>query len=93
MISHHAQVKVIGINGQVSLGKEFAGKMVVVEQVEKGTWIIKCGEFIPDSEKWLHQSGNIEKIDKALDWAAKNHPLDNFNEIISGIENDADHKN
>ena len=63
MISHHAQVKVIGINGQVSLGKEFAGKMVVVEQVEKGTWIIKCGEFIPDSEKWLHQSeGKFGKI-------------------------------
>jgi putative transposon-encoded protein len=41
---HQRQVKTIGSNGQISLGKEFAGKMVLVEQIEEGTWIIKCGE-------------------------------------------------
>jgi len=87
---HHQQVKTIGSNGQVSLGKEFAGKMVLVEQIEEGTWIIKCGEFIPDSEKWLYQADNITKIEKAIAWAEKNKPSENFDEIIQDIENDID---
>jgi len=28
-----AQVKIVGINGQISLGKEFSGKMVLIDQV------------------------------------------------------------
>lgn len=92
MHAQHPQVKIIGVNGQVSLGKEFAGKMVMVDQIEEGTWIIKCGEFIPDSEKWLYQSNNIVKIDNALDWASKNKPSDNFDEVISGIENGSNNK-
>ena len=49
------QVKAIGVNGQLSLGKEFVGKMVLIEQLENGIWIIKCGKFVPDAEKWLYQ--------------------------------------
>ncbi len=87
MHTHQPQVKMIGINGQVSLGKEFAGKMVLIDQVDDGTWIIKCGEFVPDSERWLYQGNNLAKIEKAIDWAEKNKPDDNFDEIIQGIEN------
>ena len=85
---HQQQVKTIGSNGQVSLGKEFAGKMVLVEQIEAGTWIIKCGAFIPDLEKWLYQAKNMDKLEKAIDWAEKNKPSENFDEIIHEIEND-----
>ena len=87
---HQAQVKTIGSNGQVSLGKEFAGKMVLVEQIEEGTWVIKCGEFVPDSEKWLYQAKNKAKIERAIDWAEKNPPTDNFDKIIQVLENDVD---
>ena len=80
-------VKVIGANGQVSLGKEFAGKTVLVDQVNDGTWIIKAGEFIPDSEKWLYQSGNISKLEKAIEWTEKNKPVDNFDQLAKKIEN------
>lgn len=81
------QVKVIGANGQVSLGKEFAGKMVMVDQLDDGTWIIKCGEFIPDSEKWLYRGNNLARIEKAIDWAAQNKTSENFDELLKGIEN------
>ncbi len=86
-MAHQHQVKTIGSNGQLSLGKEFAGKMVLVEQIENGTWIIKCGEFIPDSEKWLHKGDNLAKIEKALEWADKNKPSSDFDTIIQEIEN------
>lgn len=81
------QVKIIGVNGQVSLGKEFAGKMVLIDRVDAGTWIIKSGEFIPDSEKWVQQSDHLAKLDKALAWAEKNKPVDNFDKLAKDIEN------
>jgi len=80
-------VKVIGANGQISLGKEFAGKMVSIDQINEGTWVIKVGQFIPDSEKWLHQGKDKAKLDKALEWAEKNEPKDNFNQLTRDIDN------
>lgn len=81
MSLHHQQVKVIGINGQVSLGKEFAGKTVMVDQIDETTWIIKAGTFVPDSEKWLYQGKNLTKLEKALEWTEKNEPVENFDEL------------
>jgi hypothetical protein len=87
MALHH-QVKVIGNNGQVSLGKEFAGKMVLIDQINEGTWIIKSGAFMPDTEKWLHQEPHRQKLDQALKWAEKNEPVDNFDELAKNIAHD-----
>ena len=82
-----AQVKIIGTNGQVSLGKEFAGKMVLVDQINSDTWVIKSGTFIPDSEKWLHQGKNLAKLDKAIAWAKKTKPSDNFDQLTRVVKN------
>ena len=87
-MNQHQQVKVIGHKGQLSLGKAFAGQMVMIDQVDNGTWIIKTGEFIPDSEKWLHSGDNLTKLDRALSWVIKNKPKDNFVEIAGKIKND-----
>ena len=86
----HQQVKIIGTNGQLSLGKEFAGKMVLIDQIEEGTWIIKSGEFVPDSEKWLHRADDSKKIDTAVEWATQNKPSSNFDEVMQRISNDLD---
>lgn len=82
------QVKIIGSNGQLSLGKEFAGQMVLVDQLDNGTWLIKKGRFIADSEKWLYDNNGVDRLDKALSWAAKNNPRDNFEELVKKIENE-----
>lgn len=86
------QVKVVGSNGQISLGKGFAGKMVMVNQLDQGTWIIKAGVFIPDTEKWLYQKNNLKKLENALQWAESNKPVDNFDELAKRIE-DGQHQN
>lgn len=80
------QVKVIGPNGQLSLGKEFAGKMVLIDQIDEGTWIIKKGQFVPDSEQWLYRDNNLAKLEKALKWAEKHKPMDNFDKLARDIE-------
>jgi len=67
-------IKSVGRSGQISLGKKYAGQTVLVDQVETGVWIIKVGRFIPESERWLHQSNIRKDLEEAIDWAGKNPP-------------------
>lgn len=62
-------IKTIGRSGQISLGKEHAGRMVQVEELEEGVWMIKAGEFIPDNERWLHEPEVKARLDRAIAWA------------------------
>jgi hypothetical protein len=62
-------IKTIGRSGQISLGKKYAGRTVQVEEVEEGVWTIKVGEFIPDSERWLHEPEVKARLDRAIAWA------------------------
>ena len=66
-----ATIKTIGSSGQIALGKQFAGKHVLVEEIEDGVWLIKLGDFIPKNEKWLHHSEVKKNLDNALDWAGQ----------------------
>lgn len=88
-----AQIKTIGINGQLSLGKQFAGMMVLVEKIENGVWLIKTGNFVPDSEQWLYTGKNMDSLDKALAWSEKNPPVDNFDEQLAKLSHDGKNKN
>jgi hypothetical protein len=85
---HFEVIKHVGANGQVSLGKEFAGKQIQISKLPDGTLIIKPGRFVPDNEKWLYTKNNIEVLDKAIKWAETHKRQENFEEIKSSIEND-----
>lgn len=58
-------IKTIGSSGQISLGKEYAGRTVLVEEVERGVWLIKTAKIIPDNEMWLHEEPAGTRVDKA----------------------------
>lgn len=47
-------VKVVGTNGQISLGKQYAGRQVSVEEYEPGVWLVRTATVVPDNERWLH---------------------------------------
>jgi hypothetical protein len=81
-------IKRVGTNGQISLGKEYAGKQIQISKLNKETLIIKSGSFIPDDEKWLYSKQNIATLRKAIQWAETNKRKDNFDEIKAAIEND-----
>ena len=66
-----AAIKTLGSSGQIALGKRFAGRQAIVEELEPGVWIVKVGEFIPDNERWLHENGVKDKIDRGLAWAKR----------------------
>lgn len=65
-----AAVKQVGASGQISLGKEFAGRTVLVESPEPGVWVIKTATTIPDSELWLHEPEQRQRLDRAIAHAA-----------------------
>jgi hypothetical protein len=79
-------VKTVSPSGQISLGKKYAGKTVIIEKPEEGTWVIKTGVIIPENELWMHQEPAKTKIRKALEWAATHEPkatdLDEFEKMI-----------
>ena len=54
-LASHSSVKVVGANGQISLGKQFAGRQVLVEEREPGVWMVRTATVIPDNERWLHE--------------------------------------
>ena len=69
-------VKVVGANGQISLGKQFAGRQVLVEEREPGVWLIRTATVIPDNELWLHQPKAADDLRRAVAWAQANPPSD-----------------
>jgi hypothetical protein len=82
-------VKVVGANGQISLGKQFAGRQVLIEEREPGCWLIRTAQVIPDNELWLHTPGSAHDLSDALQWASKNAPSDdNVDEVIAALGNE-----
>ena len=69
-------LKVIGANGQISLGKHYAGRQVLVEEQEPGVWLIRTATVIPDNELWLHHPKALADLKNALAWASANPPKD-----------------
>ncbi len=76
--SSQASLKVVGANGQISLGKQFAGRHVLVEEREPGVWIVRTATVIPDNERWLHEPRADADLRAALAWA-ESHPASDQN--------------
>lgn len=64
-------VKSVGSNGQITLGKEYAGRLVMLDQTGPGVWQLKLGQFIPDNEKWLHTPEATKLLERGLALAAR----------------------
>jgi len=75
-------VKVVGTNGQISLGKEFAGRQVLIEEREPGVWLIRTARVIPENELWLHEPKASRDLERALAWAQTNPPRESDTDAI-----------
>jgi hypothetical protein len=77
-------VKVVGNNGQISLGKEFAGRQILVEEREPGVWLIRTARVIPENELWLHEPKANKDLSAALEWAQQNPPHETNPDALFG---------
>jgi len=84
-----SSVKVIGSNGQISLGKKYAGRQVLVEEQEPGVWLVRTSKVVPDNEAWVHEPETKRRLKRALEWAASTPPDDsNVDEILARLRAD-----
>lgn len=84
----HTSIKMVGANGQISIGKQFAGRQVLVEEQEPGVWLVRTATVIPDNEHWLHEPQTATDLTRALKWAKSNAPSDtNVDTVIEKLTN------
>lgn len=86
MLQQELNIKIVSTNGQISLGKEYAGKQVQVSKLDDGTLIIKTGKFIPDNEKWLYKDNNLERLQASIKEAKSRERVNNFEELLANFE-------
>ena len=85
-----SSVKVVGANGQISLGKEYSGRQVLVEEREPGVWLVRTALVIPENEMWLHQPQVNQDLQRALTYAQNNPPktTDDLDAFLGNINNE-----
>lgn len=64
-------VKQVGANGQISLGKKYAGRHVVIDDLGDGVWMVRTASIIPDNERWLDDPVARRDLEEAMEWAAR----------------------
>ena len=69
-------VKLVGNNGQISLGKQYAGRQVLVEEHEPGVWLVRTATVVPDNERWAHAQVVAADLRDALAWSHANPASD-----------------
>lgn len=85
--AHSPTVKVVGTNGQISLGKQYAGRQVLVEEREPGVWIVRTATVIPDNERWLHEPTAAANLQAAMAWSVANAASDtNTEDTLKHLE-------
>ena len=61
------QSKIVGASGQISIGKQYAGQQVIIEEIEPGEWRIQTAITIPKSQAWVHTQA-VQACHDLLEW-------------------------
>ena len=78
-------VKVLGANGQIPLGKQFAGHQVLTGKQAADVWLIRTATVVPDNERRLYAPAAASGLSHALSCASQNAPDD------AALENTLNH--
>lgn len=58
-------------NGQISIGKSWAGKQILVEEIGNNEIRILSGEFVPDSQKAFNTKEARESLNSFNQWESE----------------------
>ena len=86
MIQHELNIKIVSTNGQLSIGKKYAGSQVQIIEQDKDTLLIKRGKFIPNNEHWLYENNNLERLEKAIKSMESHERINNSEELLAKFE-------
>jgi bifunctional DNA-binding transcriptional regulator/antitoxin component of YhaV-PrlF toxin-antitoxin module len=81
------EVRKVSSKSQLTLPREFAGKLVSIDRIAKGVLQIKIGQFVPDSESIFHSREYQKRLDRFDEWMDKHDPQDSdLSELLKGNE-------
>jgi len=70
------ETKVVGKSGQISLGKNCAGKTFRLERYPDGRIVLTAVALVPESQLWTLQEPDRSRIERGLAWAAQTPPTE-----------------
>ena len=70
-VADQIEIKVVGKSGQISLGKNYAGKMLRLERRSDGTMLLTAVAMVPESQLWTVAEPHRSQIARGLTWAAE----------------------
>lgn len=79
-----ADIKVVGKSGQISLGKDYAGKALRVEHRRDGAIILTAVAVIPESQLWTLEEPHRSRIKRGLAWASATTPAESDVDALLG---------
>lgn len=79
------ELTLVGANGQISLGEEYAGQPILIEKSEPGVWRIRVVNIIPANELWLHMPETQAKLQEAFAWLTQNPGRETTPEELEGL--------
>lgn len=85
-IASPPSVKVIGANGQISLGKQFAGRQVLVAERGPSVWLIRTATVIADNERWLQVVPVASDLARATAWSTQPAASDSQTDALLAAE-------
>ena len=68
MSAKQTKLLTVASNGQISIGKSWAGRQIVIEEVADGELYIRAGVFVPDSQKTFHTKSAKASLSAFDDW-------------------------
>lgn len=75
------KIATVGNNGQISIGKELAGREVLIEKFADGYIVISPGTFIPDHQMMFYTPEAHERLAEFDAWAENNPPTEGRNDL------------
>ncbi len=66
-----AKLLMVPANGQISIGKSWAGRQIIVEQVGNNEIRISAGTFVPDSQKAFFTKEAKASLEAFNEWEGK----------------------
>lgn len=74
MRTKQAKLLTVPANGQISIGKSWAGRQIMVEEIGNDEIRVLSGIFVPDSQRTFHTDEAKESLAAFNKWETKNPP-------------------
>lgn len=79
-------LKMVGASGQLSLGKQYAGRYFDVEAQPDGAILLKPMRVIPESDAWLYTAEMRESLRRAEEWMDQHPPRETDASALDALE-------